>query len=354
MFRIPSRWHLIASSLILVAVTHRTAAAWQPESSIVIGAALENGAAPSTDPLNTPFGIGFDARGTMYIVELEGGRVHKLDSGGKLTTIAGDGSKGYSGDGGPAKLATFNGMHNVAVTPAGDLYIADSWNHCVRKIAADSGMISTIAGTGQAGFSGDGGPGKKATFDFVMCVSLNPANDKLYVADLRNLRIRTLDLRTGLVRTIAGNGKKGIPEDGGVAIHSPLVDPRAVAVDHEDNVYILERGGHSLRVVTPDGKIRTVAGTGERGAADGPARSAQLNSPKHLAIDAKGNVIIADDVNAKIRLYDPSRQELSTILGGGVTQPPRELSHPHGVYVHQDRTVYVVDTMHHRILRLTR
>ncbi len=278
----------------------------------------------------------------------------KLDVEGHFETIAGDGTKGYTGDGGPAKEAVFNGMHNIAVTPSGDLYISDSWNHCIRKIDGQTGLISTFAGTGEAGFSGDGGPASKATFNYLMCVSLNPTNDRIYVADLRNRRIRMIDLRTSTVNTVAGNGEKGVPKDGSLATESPLVDPRAVAVDTQDNVYILERGGHALRVVGRDGRIRTVAGTGERGAALGAARTAQLNSPKHLAVDHHNNVIIADDQNKRICLYDPQAGTLTSVLGAGADQPKRRLLHPHGVCVHQDGSLFVVDTGHHRILQLVR
>lgn len=338
--------------LFLVNSLTDIAAAQQPTASIVIGESLANVKEPKPGKLNSPFGVDFDAAGNMYIVELAGGRVHKLDTAGKFTTIAGDGSEGYTGDGGPAADATFNGMHNVAVTPDGDIYISDSWNHCIRKIDGQSGIITTFAGTGEAGFSGDGGPASKATFDFLMCVSLNPANDRIYVADLKNLRIRMIDIATGVVCTVAGNGEKGIPTDGHLATESPLVDPRAVAVDSKDNVYILERGGHALRMVTPDGKIRTVAGTGKRGGADGPALQAQLASPKHIAIDSEDNVIIADDQNKRIPIYNPREGTLSSILGNGVERPQRNLSRPHGVCVHADGSIYVVDTGHHRIIRL--
>jgi sugar lactone lactonase YvrE len=326
--------------------------AQRPRSSVVIGESLADVKNPKPGQLVSPFGVDFDQQGNMYIIELSGGRVHKLDVTGKLTTIAGDGSKSYTGDGGPAKDATFNGMHNVAVTPAGDLYIADSWNHCVRKIDGKTGIITTIAGTGKPGFSSDGGPATQATFNFLMCVSLNSTHDKLYVADLKNLRIRTIDLKTGIVNTVAGNGKKGIPTDGSRATDSPLVDPRAVAVDSKNNVYILERSGHALRRVTPNGEIRTVAGTGKAGGADGPALTAGLNSPKHVAIDLDDNVIIADDQNKRVRLYDARGATLTSILGSGVEKPKRGLLRPHGVCVHKDGSIYIVDTGHHRILRL--
>ena len=339
---------LLLRLLVGVCVTC-VATAQVPELSIVIGEWQE-----TTEPgrLDSPFGVDFDDAGNMYIAELGGGRVRKLDSVGNLTTIAGDGSKGYGGDGGPATDAVFNGMHNVAVTPEGDIYISDSWNHCIRKIDGETAIITTMAGTGEAGFSGDGGPAIRATFNFLMCISLNATNDKIYVADLRNRRIRVVDLKTGIVNTVAGNGQEGIPRDGSLATESPLVDPRAVAVDSRDNVYILERNAHALRVVTPEGKIRTVAGTGKAGAADGPALQAELDSPKHIAIDLEDNVLIADDRNRRIRKYDARQGILTSILGSGVERPKRELSRPHGVYVHGDGSLYVVDTGHHRILRL--
>ena len=343
---------LVSIVVGLLAASADVSAAGDPRCSVVIGESLAEAKKPKPGPLSSPFGVDFDASGNMFIVELGGGRVHKFDSQGRLTTIAGDGSEGYAGDGGPAAEATFDGMHNIAVTPQGDLYISDSWNHCIRKIDGKTGVITTVAGTGRPGFGGDGGPATMASFNYLMCVSLNPAHDRLYLADLRNFRIRMMDLKTGIVTTIAGNGRKGVPRDGSLAIESPLVDPRAVAVDSRDNVYVLERGGHALRVVAPDGRIRTVAGTGKPGGGDGPALAAQLKSPKHLALDANDNVIIADDQNASIRLYDPKEGTLISILGKGVDKPNRALSRPHGVCVHRDGSIYVVDTGHHRILRL--
>jgi sugar lactone lactonase YvrE len=324
-----------------------------PEVTVVVGQLLpsEGGPAAATSPLHRPFGVDFDRDGNMMIAELEGGRVHRLTAAGSLATIAGDGSQGYTGDTGPAARATFDGMHNVAVTVAGDIYIADSWNHCVRKIEKASGTITTIAGTGQAGFAGDGGLATAAMFNFVMCITLNAAEDTLYVADLKNLRIRAVNLLSGTVETIAGNGKRGVPQDGAPALHAPLVDPRAVTVDSRGQVYILERGGHALRVVLPDGTIQTVAGTGEKGYRDGPPLQARFGAPKHICVDAEDNVYIADDVNRAIRKYDPVAHTVSTVLGRGRGNPAVELSHPHGVCFEQGKLV-VVDTGNNRILRL--
>ncbi|MCR9116189.1 MAG: hypothetical protein NXI22_04470 [bacterium] len=322
-------------------------------AKLLIGPELENGAAPKPGQLDTPFGVDFDAAGNMLIAEFDGGRVHRIDTDGKFETIAGDGKKGAEGDGGPAKKARFNGMHNLAVLPNGDIFIADTWNQRVRKIDHETGVITTIAGTGKAGFGGDGGPAEKATFRDIMCISLNPTNDHLFIADLKNHRIRAIDLKTNTIRTVAGNGSKGVPQDGAKAVDAPLVDPRAVAVDSQNRIYILERGGHALRRVLTDGTIETVVGTGKSGKATGPALSAQLSGPKHIAIDSDDNVYIADEQNHRICKYDAEAKQLDVIFGAGVKQPHAVLRRPHGVCVRKDGSLIVVDSYHHRIFELT-
>ena len=343
---------LLVLLLGLFNLNHSVAVAEPSDVRFVVGGLMpeEGGDWKRADsPLSNPFGIDFDSQGHMYIVELGGGRVHRLDTSGNLTRIAGDGSKAYSGDGGPATDATFNGMHNCAVTGDDQLLIADSWNHCVRRIDLDSGMIDTIAGTGKEGFSGDGGPATDATFNFVMCISLSHDKQTLHITDLKNLRVRNVDLRSGTIATVAGNCKKGVPDDFSQATKSPLVDPRAAASDAKGNLYVLERGGNALRVVRPDGSIHTVAGTGQKGHHDGPARQAQFGSPKHLCADPSGNVYIADDVNGAIRKFDPQTSQVTTVLGRGVGHAKLRLSHPHGVCYH-DGVLYVVDSGNSRIL----
>ena len=145
------------------------------------------------------------------------------------------------------------------------IFVADTWNNRVRKIDARSGLITNFAGTGRKGFSGDGGPAAQAEFGGIYCLALDETNQTLALADLDNRRIRQIDLKTGIVSTVAGNGKKGVPADGADARSAPLVDPRAVALDGRGNLYILERSGHALRVVDRSGKIRTLAGTGQPG-----------------------------------------------------------------------------------------
>jgi DNA-binding beta-propeller fold protein YncE len=323
-----------------------------------------DGSAAIESQLKTPFAVGFDRAGNLYFAEMEGQRVGKVDAKGILATVAGTGKKGAGGDGGSARKAEFNGMHHLVVTPAGDLLLADTWNNRVRKIDGKTGRIMTLVGTGEKGFSGDGGPADKAQFGGIYCLALDPKGERLYLADLDNRRIRMVDLKTNVVTTVAGNGKKGVPEEGAEAVKAPLVDPRAVAVDGKGNVYILERSGNALRAVDAEGKIRTMAGSGKTGASGdgGPARLATFNGPKHLCVDLNGNVLIADTENHLIRKYIVSEDKIVRVAGtgkkgkAGLGGPPEkvELNQPHGVYVHPSGSIYIADSSNHRILKIER
>lgn len=312
--------------------------------------------------ITSPFGVEFVADGTLYFVEMTGHRLRKIDRDGKVTTIAGSGEAGDGGDGSPASGAKVNGPHSLAAARNGDIFIADTWNNRVRKVDARTGDITTVVGTGRKGFSGDGGPATKADFGGIYCLALDEDKGALYLADLDNRRIRVVDLKTGVVSTVAGNGKKGVPQDGADARSAPLVDPRAVAVDRRGNVYILERSGNALRVVDPSGKIRTVAGTGKRGDSGdgGDARNATMDGPKHLCIDPQGNVLIADTENHRIRLYRPSDGTIQAVAGtgkkgtGGLDGPPAqaELAQPHGVTIGPGQVLYISDSTNDRILKI--
>jgi sugar lactone lactonase YvrE len=347
--------------LLLIAVVDVAVAA--PNVVLVAGEGEGGDGSPAVRAkLDTPFGVDFDRAGNLYLVELTGQRVRRIDARGLLTTIAGNGKQGSAGDGGPAADATFNGMHALAIGPDNVLYLTDTWNNCVRAIDLGKGTIRRIAGTGEKGFSGDGGPATEARLGGVYCASLNPTGDKLYLADLDNRRIRMVHFNTGVITTVAGNGQRGVPPDGAMAIEAPLVDPRAVAVDSANNIYLLERSGHALRAVDATGKIHTLVGNGKAGSSDGngDARRATLNGPKHLCIDPDGNVIIADTENHLIRKYVPSQQQVVRIVGSGrkgargVGGPPLEveLNQPHGVYLHRDGTLYISDSSNHRVLKL--
>jgi sugar lactone lactonase YvrE len=311
-----------------------------------------------------PFGIAFDRAGNMYVVELGGNAVLKVSARGVLTTCAGTGERADGGDGGPATRARLNGPHGLVFGPKGVLYIADTWNNRVRKLDLGSGVITAVAGTGVKGYGGDGGPATAAQFGGVYSVALDRRSRNLYLADLDNRRVRVVDLASGVVTTVAGNGARGVPADGADARTSPLWDPRAVAVDSRGNLYILERSGHALRVVDARGKIRTVVGTGKAGFSGdgGPARQTMLNGPKHLCVDADDNVILADTDNHVILKYLPREDRVMRVAGtgrqgtAGLGGPPEqaELNQPHGVYVDRSGVLYIADSFNHRVLRIER
>ena len=315
-----------------------------------------------------PFSVVFDKKGNMLAVEyIRSNRVIKVDPYGRSSVVAGvqsttsprEGDQGANDGSDPLK-AHFNGMHDLVLGKDGSIYLADTFNARVRKIDATSGKISTIIGTGVAGFSGDGGPGYKAQVAQVHSPYFNSDYSRLYFNDLKNLRIRMMDMRTGIVSTVAGNGEKGIPEDGALAIEAPLVDPRAVLLDREDNLYICSRGGHALRVVGKDGRIRTVinpVGTKGYSGDGGPALHATMNGPKHLALDEEGRILITDTENHVIRRYDPKAETIELVTGiPGVKGPATsndpleiQLDRPHGSRVYQG-WLFIADSNNDRII----
>jgi DNA-binding beta-propeller fold protein YncE/lysophospholipase L1-like esterase len=340
---------LIAGLFFCLAIGELHAA----DKVVLVAGGSGNEGGPATDAqLIGPFGVDFDRSGSAFLVEIAGHRVLKVDRQGVLTRVAGTGMKGDIGDGGPALRAEFNGMHSLAVSPSGDIFVADTWNNRVRKIDVRSGTITPLAGTGKKGYAGDGGPATRAEFGGIYCVALNPKREQLVLTDLDNRRIRVVDLATGIVTTVAGNGDKGIPVDDSEARTAPLLDPRAAVSDSQGNLWILERGGNALRVVNQDGKIRTVLGDGKG--------DVKLNGPKHLCIDRDGNVIIADTENHRILKYVP-RESKTVIVAGtgekgtaGVGGPPDhlQLNQPHGVTIGPAGELYIVDSSNNRVLRI--
>jgi DNA-binding beta-propeller fold protein YncE len=307
--------------------------------------------------LTTPFGLDFLADGSLVVADFGGHRVCRVTRDGRVSVLAGAGEKGHRD--GPAARALFNAPHNVAVLPNGDVLVADTLNHCIRRVTA-GGEVSTVAGAPESSFAGDGGPAREARFRETYHVCVAPSG--FLVADLGNRRIRAVALGDdGKVRTVAGNGKKGVPADGSIAAESPLVDPRAVARGRDGTLWILERGGHALRAVDPEGRIRTVAGTGKPGpAADGAALRATLRGPKFLWAERSGDVLIADTDNHCIRRYAAGSGSLTTVAGtgkpgrgpGGGRPTSTTLNQPHGVAVDPDGVLYIGDSLNHRILKV--
>ncbi|MBA4187838.1 MAG: hypothetical protein C0467_07455 [Planctomycetaceae bacterium] len=311
-----------------------------------------------------PFGVDF-IHDEIFIVEMvKGERLRTINAKGELTTLAGTaGVKGHAGDGGPGSKATFNGMHSLAVGADNCVYLADTWNNCVRKYDPKADKVTAFAGTGEKGFSGDDGPADKAKFSGVFCVSFDPEKKNLFITDLDNRRIRKVDMKTGIVTTVAGNGQRGVPKDGEAATKQPLADPRAHAVDKDGNLWVLERGGNALRVVDAKGVIRTVAGTGKAGMGMGKALEAAMNGPKHLSIDRDGSVLIADTENHRIVRYSPKDETLTAIAGtgkkgsAGVGGDPlkAEFNQPHGVIAHpKTGELYISDASGGRVLKIVK
>jgi DNA-binding beta-propeller fold protein YncE len=283
-----------------------------------------------------PFAVAKDRAGNLYICEHKGQKITKVDPSGAPSIFAGTGSAGYGGDNGPAAAASFRDPHGIVIAPDNRMYVADTQNHTIRRIDLRTGVIATIAGTGERGYSGDGGPAAKAQFNGTFGIALDGGGRRLYVADLGNRRIRMIDLKSGIVTTVAGDGTRGVPPDGAKAIDSPLVDPRAVAVGPKGDVYILERNGNALRVVDTQGRIRTLIAPG--------SVQPDMKGPKHLCVDRDGSVIIADAENHLIRRY--AKGVLTTLDAG-------QLKRPHGVYVDRSGTLYIADSDNHRVVRLS-
>jgi streptogramin lyase len=274
--------------------------------------------------LNQPFHCDLDAAGNLYVAEAGSHCVRKVDlKAGTITTVAGTGEKGYAGDGGPATKATLNEPYAVAVDANGDLYIADRLNAVVRKVDGGSGVITTAAGTGEKGYAGDGGKGTAAQLREPNDVCLD-GQGGLLIADVADWRIRRLDLKAGTISTFAGTGRpkekvdRAQIGDGGPAAKAVIVGARAVCVDGKGNTYVCEREGNAVRKIDAKGVITTAAGTGAKGYAGdgGDAAKATFNGPKAIRCDRQGNVYVVDTENHAVRRIDAKTNEVTTVAGG--------------------------------------
>ncbi len=296
-------------------------------SSIFVAACLAASARAQTQattlPLMLPSATAFDAAGNLYYAETGNHVVRKVTSAGIITTVAGNGVQGFAGDGGLATAAELDSPAGLALDSSGDLFIADSHNHRVREVSAATGIIATIAGTGAPGFSGDGGMATAATLDLPTALTLD-ASGNLYVADSNNHRVRRIAAATGAITTVAGNGVEAFAGDNGPATAASIDSPNGLALDASRNLYIADTHNGRVRMVSAaTGVISTVAGAGvvagnvlSFGGDNGPATAAGLALPRGLTMDAAGNLYFADSANHRIRRISPTGV-ITTVAGQG-------------------------------------
>ena len=306
-----------------------------------------------------PFSVAVDARGDLYIGDGQNEKIRKVDTNGIITTVAGNGIQGYNGDGGPATEAGLNLPKGVATDSSGNIYIADFGNHCIRKVDTN-GIITTVAGNGTQGYNGDGGPAIEASLKLPYDVALD-ASGNLYIAEYGNHCIRKVDTN-GIITTVAGNGTQGDSGDGGPATEAQFSSIFGLAVDLWGNIYISDADNCRIRMVDKSGIITTVAGNGAEGYSGdgGPATEARLNGPCGIALSAWGNIYIADRFNHVIRKVD-TNGIITTVAGNGIQgyngdggpATEAQFSRTFDVAVHASGNIYIADFLNCRIRKIT-
>ncbi len=347
---------------VLIAISAPTGVIESAAGNGTRGYAGDGGPAPAAQ-LDNPFDVAFDRQGNLYFSDTNNHVVRRVDAKTRIiTTVVGNGTKGYSGDGGPATSASMNEPYGIELDDQGNLFIVDRLNFAVRRVDAKTQMIQTIAGTGKSGKSADGIAGTKAALGEPNGLCLD-GKGKLYIADVRDQRVRELDLKSGMLTTVCGqSGQKASFGDGGPRAKAKLNGPRAVAMSVSGDLFIVEREGNCVRKIDfHDGTITRYAGSGKKGyTGDGGAASgATFDGPKEIDIDRDGNVFVVDTENEAIRRIDAKTGIITTVAGKGKTKTPGKgnggpatsatLGRPHGVAVGPDQGIYIGDTLSHMI-----
>jgi DNA-binding beta-propeller fold protein YncE len=295
--------------------------------------------------LNNPFDLAFAPDESLIFSDTYNHCIRRIDPvTGVISTICGTGEKGFSGDGGPALRAHLNQPYGVVVGRSGRVFFADRLNGRVRVVDT-TGVVSTLAGNGSGTYSGDGGPAAQAGLVEPNGLALSPDQTRLFIADVAGHRVRVVDLGSGTIETFAGTGEARHDGDNGPATEAAVFGARAVAFAPDGSLYVMERQGSCIRRIR-DGVIETVAGTGARGCSGdgGDARSAVFDAPKEMAVDPEGNIFVVDTENNAIRRIDARSWIITTIAS--------KLARPHGALVAPDGSVLVGDSEHHRVVRL--
>ena len=311
--------------------------------------------------LDNPFGVIRGPDGCIWFCEYSGQRIRRIRLDGKIETMAGNGVKGYSGDGGPAMNASFNLPHEIRFDNDGNLFVVDMMNHVVRKIDAKTGIISTFAGTGGPGYSGDGGMASKAEFNMPHSIQFGP-DRQLYICDIGNHVVRRVDMESNVVTTFAGTGKPGMTEDGAAIAGTPLNGPRSIDFDSQGNLWLATREGNQVfKMDLRASRVHHIAGTGKSGfeGNGGPAKDAKLKGPKGIAIDGDDNVWLADTESHSVRMINAKTGVLVLIAGTGLPGDGPDgdplkcnLARLHGIFVDSDGSVFIGDSEAHKIRQL--
>jgi len=316
----------------------------------------------SENSVNNPYGLVTGPDGALYFCDIDNHVVRRIDlKTKKVTTVAGSGTKGNSGDGGPALSAALGQPYEVRFDKAGNLFFVDMPNHVVKRVDKRSGRISTVAGTGEAGFSGDGGSAVQAQLRQPHSIVFD-REGRLLICDIGNHRVRRVDLKSGTIETYLGTGERKPTPDGAPIAGTPFNGPRAIDVAADGTLYLVLREGNAVYRIDPkSNRITHLAGNGQKGLAGdgGPATAAALNGPKGVALAKDGGLYLADTENHAIRRIDLNTGVITTVAGTGERGDGPDgdplkcrMNRPHGVFAASDGTVYVGDSEAHRIRAL--